>query len=73
MFRDFNKVNENVQTNVQIDRAKLEEAQAAMASFGDNSLLNIEKDLIFKLNVALLHEESLLFQKARVKWMDGSR
>ncbi|XP_074342370.1 uncharacterized protein LOC141679906 [Apium graveolens] len=40
-----------------------------MINNGDSTLLTLEKDLIIKLNMALVEDEYLFLQKYRVKWM----
>ncbi|XP_074360733.1 uncharacterized protein LOC141700980 [Apium graveolens] len=40
-----------------------------MINNGDPTLLTLEKDLIIKLNMALVEDEYLFLQKYRVKWM----
>ncbi|XP_074364755.1 uncharacterized protein LOC141705769 [Apium graveolens] len=69
LLRKFNRDHGNIQSNVQLAPANLEVFQASIGSTIDNVTLIEEKDLISKLNLALTQEESLLLQKARVKWL----
>ncbi|XP_074351348.1 uncharacterized protein LOC141690450 [Apium graveolens] len=69
LLRKFNREHGNIQSNVQIAHANLEVFQASMGSTVDNINLIKERDLISNLNLALAQEESLLLQKARVKWL----
>ncbi|XP_074342984.1 uncharacterized protein LOC141680747 [Apium graveolens] len=68
-LRQLNRDHGNVSSNVLIARANLEDIQMCMINNGDPTLLTLEKDLIIKLNMALVEEESLFLQKSRVKWM----
>ncbi|XP_074346869.1 uncharacterized protein LOC141685677 [Apium graveolens] len=69
LLRKFNKDHGNIHSNVQTARVNLEHLQASLSSSVDNDKLNEEKNLISNLNLALAQEESLLKQKARVKWL----
>ncbi|KAL8122725.1 hypothetical protein AgCh_010922 [Apium graveolens] len=69
LLRQFNKDHGNVSSNVLTARAILEEFQLNMLNTEDASLLFVENNLIKDLNLALAEEESLFFQKSRVKWM----
>ncbi|XP_074323205.1 uncharacterized protein LOC141660143 [Apium graveolens] len=69
-LRELIKNHGMIQTNVQAFRTKLEEVYLALVSNPlDENLINTERSLINDLNVALSQEESVLLQKARVKWM----
>ncbi|XP_074363455.1 uncharacterized protein LOC141703993 [Apium graveolens] len=69
LLRKFNRDHGNIHNNVQHARGNLEEFQASFGSTVDQSRIIEEQDLISKLNVALAQEESLLLQKARVRWL----
>lgn len=69
ILHDLNKANGNIQSNVQLAHAHLVDFQDKLKCTTDPSLLIQEKDLIAKLNTALALEESLLLQKARIRWM----
>ncbi|XP_074342078.1 uncharacterized protein LOC141679483 [Apium graveolens] len=58
-----------IHSNVQTARVNLEHLQASLSSSVDSDKFNEEKNLISNLNLALAQEESLLKQKARVKWL----
>lgn len=49
LLREFNKAHGNVQNNVQLARANLEELQASMESTFDRYILSVKRDLISKL------------------------
>ncbi|XP_074374175.1 uncharacterized protein LOC141714560 [Apium graveolens] len=70
LLRQLNKDHGNVSSNVLNARANLEEVQLRMINNTDTALLNLEKDLINKLNATLVEEESFFLQKSRVKWME---
>ncbi|XP_074342651.1 uncharacterized protein LOC141680282 [Apium graveolens] len=70
LLRQLNKDHGNVSSNVSNARANLEEVQLYMINNTDITLLNLEKDLINKLNATLVEEESFFLQKSRVNWME---
>lgn len=60
-LRDFNKLNGNTNSNIQLARANLDEIQSLLSTGASPQLLARERDCVNKLNSALAHEESLLF------------
>ncbi|XP_074356138.1 uncharacterized protein LOC141695825 [Apium graveolens] len=70
-LRELNKNHGILQTNLQAFRSKLEDVHLALLSNPlDENLINTERSLINDLNMDLAQEESLLLQKAIIKWMN---